>query len=513
MRHSEIALAVVATLLLARTSLADATRAQVTFSTGVVSAGTCLTGCVGGDEANQDSYVPTNGRLSHLYVHCPGATGGTYTIKKNHVSTGLACTIVSGTCAKTDVEVDYDAGDLIDLGTGINQRCLATVMVSENLNTAGTHNAIFQASKATGNPDFANCAQTDVASMGCGAPSVPRVDWIRAPSAGNFAAISCCHESTMIGGRSSTYQVEDLTTGFGANLTVTCDSGSRFNRDDTCTTHCDFNVGDKIAVLHTFVIGQLKSRGLWVEATGVPQTESAGVIDNFVGSETLYCNTNSACQVGSVSARAPHAMTLQKLYVDMQGTSTAPYVFTVWTGNTASLTASALTCTIEIGETACTNLGSSVTIAEGDYYNLQFTAQASHLGIGFTYEMSEALPPTPTPTVTDTPTITPTMGAPPDSCCDCGAGANCQDPVAGLCPTPCTICTGPCFCLPVATDTPTITATSTQTPTVTRTSVPITPAGFMLVVPAPTSTPTQTPTITDTPTSTDTPTETPTVTP
>lgn len=69
--------------------------------------------------------------------------------------------------------------------------------------------------------------------------------------------------------------------------------------------------------------------------------------------------------------------------------------------------------------------------------------------------------PTATPTSTETntktatPTVTPTRTptpVPTNSCCDCGADANCVDPetygVGWECPAGCTVCSGGCACVP-----------------------------------------------------------------
>jgi len=472
----------------------------VTFASVTSPNGGCLSNC-SGTVTWVDQIAPSNGRASHLFANCIGTgfnVGATYIWNVNGLDTTLRCTLAGAppqSCSDVTHEINYNAGDTVylhqDGRTGTGVECAVTMMISAFGSTTINHDSIVHFGKVFSNTGNSRCAQTSFAGIGC-ALGASAGGWFRAPSSGGkFSALGCTHDAAMLSGRSYTYTARNETSGFDSDMSVTCADGGRASSSTACINpYCTFSAGDKITINETYAVGQLMARGLWLEAHGVPQVSTSG--DALSTSLLKACAPNLPCStnVGSdgkpLAERATRATRVQKLQVDTSANVGGNLVVDVCTGSTNSVTCSGgLRCTITSGAKHCENFSDAVDIAEGDYYNVQYTDQPlsafpnTHY-LAYSIELAEVPPPT--PTVTRTPTPTPTAPPPctpiPGHCCDCGPDNQCKDPLCGdACPTPCIKCVDNCYCWPVL---------PTGTPTQTRT-----------VTPTATSTPTQTPTPAD----------------
>ncbi len=432
------------------------------------------------NEARQRLSLPSSGRLSNLYVKCGASlvASGVFTLRKNGTSTGLTCTVGnSATCTNSVDRVDYDAGDSLSMQVEVaaataNPACAVTVRVTANGADTTHHNPMLAwvpSATTTGINDRYCAAKTyDQTASRCESTNAnPGGAGVRIPSAGTFVALSQSIDAVSSG--TYTTMARNVTLGVDSDLAVPL-TNQLAASDTVCTSQCSISAGNAIA-LHTVHSGATDTRylGHVVEWSGTPV--------EFVGGGALLAGTSYgvmhlAWGTGQGGVLAASPARLQKLYCDLTASQSAATTCRVCVGiggGDVSTCTGTPSCTIAVGQTACSDLVTTYDIAAGDSYAVKVTGPSSPTGnISAAFELSE-IPPTPaptaTPTVTNTPSPTtpvpvdsPTFSPPPPPVPNLTATPRpSPTPIGTLTPTP----------------TPTVIASPTHTPTATATATPL----------------------------------------
>lgn len=451
--------------------------------------------------------MPTNGRISDLYVYCtPAISGGTqtFTLRKNNVATAVTCALTgsASTCSDTSNTNDYAAGDFIALthqgsgGAATVANCAGSYKVSPNGGGSGHVKMIWNAT-CTGSSfddgDFLTigCGTVYNTSSGSGGnnclPDATQNNrtWVM-PTSGTFSAMAVITSANIGASRSETYTLRNLTAAADTDLTVTISAGSGLTpiTDTTCSSNCTFSAGDIFTIrFNRTGTTETISRALTLEYSATTQGFFAtGVTDGaarFAIQGTEWDSTG-------IAPRIPISATVNAIYGWASSSTTGTGIVCTGAAGSPVCTGTRPTCTFS-ANTTCSDFSNPISLTAGDV--IYFQDSGTNKAMAYSADLGDEPTETPTPTsaASNTPTNTPT-----------------QTPTRTSTNTP--------------TFTPTNTPTITQTPTITpEPQEPQEDDPTFTPSPSPTvtgtSTPTRTSTHTPTNTSTDTPTFTPTDTP
>lgn len=382
----------------------------------------CWTSC-DNTEVNRDQIVPTSGRLSHLYVHCDTNSTVTFTWRKAGSNTVLTCsTSGSKDCSDTSDIVDYNAGDNLSFTAGSTTAgCMVSTMVSANGDTNADHAVILTAKNANGNVASTSCGPGRNLALSCqGTQNQHGYAMFAAPSGGgSFAALACTHDIVMASGRGFTYTARNDTDGTNSDITIACNDSSRSAQDTLCTSHCTINAGDYLGIDHTRTgLGQTVFPGWWLEISGVPQIIACGGLNQTIA-RTCTMQSTLGDTGTFLSIRAPRAGVFQHLRVTATAVLGQSVLVEICTGTSDPPTCGGgrPKCTLDASNATCSDLTSTIAVAEGDYYYVKVGADTANntIAINVAFESLEAPTPTPTRTPTNTrtrtntPTVTPTQ--------------------------------------------------------------------------------------------------------
>ena len=357
-------------------------------------------------EANASFSLPSAGRLSNLLVTCDTAiSAGTHTItlRKNGANTTLACVLSGGltSCADTTDTVDFASGDDLNLKV-VNAKsaqapgCRAVATLTASGSNAPHDNVITLQTDAEAPPDGQFCGMNIAAgntATTCTGSNADDVSIVM-PNSGTLTGLAAELNSKPGSGKSETFTVRNLTTGLDTGLAVTITSGINSNSTTTCASNCAFNAGDRLAIrLNRTGNAVSKTRSLTVSYTGAGSILASRRA--HFASGTNYGGYHSAIDTitpGTAAVAMDRPARLQNLYVHSTTVPTSAFTVTVCSGATSppSCSGPRPRCTVGTGSMACSDTTDVVTVAAGDYVEVQVQNQGDTSGtVGFSVELAD----------------------------------------------------------------------------------------------------------------------------
>ena len=358
-------------------------------------------------EANASFWVPSAGRISNLFVTCDSAvSAGTHTVtlRKNGANTALACVLSGGTasCGDTADAVDFVPGDDLNLRV-VNSKsaqapsCRGIASLTASGGSAPHDDVITLHTDAEAPTDGQFCGMNVAAgntATTCTSPTAADVA-ILMPNAGTLTGLAVQLNSKPGSGRSETFTVRNLTTGVDTGLGVTITSGVQGNTTTACTSSCAFSAGDRLAIRFNRTGSVVsKTRSLTVSYTGagsiVASRRAHFASGTSYGGYHLALDTTTP---GTAAVTMDRPAQLQNLYVHSTTAPTSSFTVTVCSGPTSppSCSGPRPRCTVGTGSTTCSDTTGVVTVATGDYVEVQVQNQGDTSGtVGFSVELVDA---------------------------------------------------------------------------------------------------------------------------
>jgi cysteine-rich repeat protein len=357
-------------------------------------------------ETNASFAMPSAGRVSHLFVSCATAvTTGTHTItlRKNGANTALGCAVSGGatSCVDAADAVDFAVGDELNLKV-VNSastdapscRALATLTASGGNAPHDDVITLQTDSEAPVDGQFCgmNIAAGDAATT-CASASSDDVSMVM-PSAGTLTGLAVRLSSNTGNGRTETFTVRNVTRAIDSGLAVTITTGNQSSSTATCTSNCTFSAGDRLAVRFNRTGAAIaRTRSLTVSYTGAGSTLASrgghfATTSRYGGYHLPFDTTTP----GAAAVAMDRPARLRNLYVHSTAAPTTSFVVTICSGPTSPPSCSGTRphCTVGIGATTCSDTANAVTVAEGDYVEVQIGNQGDTAGtVGFAVELTD----------------------------------------------------------------------------------------------------------------------------
>jgi cysteine-rich repeat protein len=356
------------------------------------------------NEANANFSVASPGRVSNLFVSCDTAIiSGTHTItlRKNGANTALACAVSGGatSCVDTVDTVDFASGDTLNLRVANSKSaqapaCRASATLTANGSSAPHDDVITLHADSEAPADGQFCGMNITpgnTATTCASPNADDVSIVM-PRAGTLTGLAVRLNSNLGSGRSETFTVRNLTTGLDTGLAVTITSGAQTASTATCTSNCAFSAGDRLAIrLNRTGSAVTKTRSLTLSYTGAGSilTSRGGHFNSGTnyGGYHLAMDTTTP---GAAAVSMDRPAKLQNLYVHSTTAPASSFMVTVCSGPTSPPSCSGVRprCTVAIGSTTCDDTTNSVSVAQGDYVEVQVQNQGDTSGtVGFSVEV------------------------------------------------------------------------------------------------------------------------------
>ena len=351
--------------------------------------------------------MPSPGRISNLLVTCDSAiTAGTHTVtlRKNGANTALGCVVSGGatSCNDSIDAVDFAAGDDLNLRV-VNAKsaqapgCRGIATLTASGGSAPHDNVITLHTDAEAPTDGQFCGMNIAAgntATTCTSANADDVSIIM-PHAGTLTGLAVQLNSKPGSGHSETFTVRNLTTTVDTGLAVTVTSGIQGNITTTCTSGCTFSAGDRLAIRFNRTGGAVsKTRSLTLAYSGAGSVLTSRRA--HFASGTNYGGYHlgvDAATPGTAAVAMDRPARLQNLYVHSTTTPTMAFAVTVCSGPTSppSCSGPRPRCTIGIGSTTCSDTTNVITVAEGDYVEVQVQNQGDTTGtVGFSVELVDS---------------------------------------------------------------------------------------------------------------------------
>jgi hypothetical protein len=359
--------------------------------------------------ANEDKTsftLPTGGRASDFLVTCTDAIvsgSHTVTLRMNGVDTAVGCVLSGGASSCSDAldVVDFAATDRLNLkivnsASTEKPACRALATLTAAGGSAPHDNVITLQTDGESPADGCYCGMNISPGNGattCTSTSADDVAIVM-PSTGTLTGLAVVLNNTLPSTKSETYTVQNLTTGADVGLSATIGGDEDSASTAVCTSNCMFVEGDRLAIRYERIgSGTSRIRSIAVSYVGAGSTFTSR--SKRFSSGTRYTGNHldfATTQAGGAAIRMDRPAVLRNLYVDSTTLPTTPFSVTVCTGASSppSCAGSRPQCTVPLGSTSCSDTITSVSVAAGDYVEVEIGGQGSTGGtLGFSFEVAD----------------------------------------------------------------------------------------------------------------------------
>jgi len=214
------------------------------------------------------------------------------------------------------------------------------------------------------------------------------------PHAGALTGLAVQLNSKPGSGHSETFTVRNLTTSIDTGLTVTVTSGVQGSTTTACTTNCTFNAGDRLAIRFNrtgSAASRTRSLTLAYSGAGSVLTSRRAHFASGTNYGGYHLGVDTATP-GTAAIAMDRPTRLQNLYVHSTTTPTTAFSVTVCSGPTSppSCSGPRPRCTVGTGSSTCSDTTDVVTVAVGDFVEVQVQSQGDTSGtVGFSVELAD----------------------------------------------------------------------------------------------------------------------------
>jgi hypothetical protein len=344
--------------------------------------------------------------VSDFLVTCAEAiTSGSHTVtlRMNGADTAVGCILSDGASSCSDGldGLDFAATDrlnlrIVNIASTQKPACRAIATLTAAGGSAPHDNVITLHTDAEGPASGRFCGMNVSAGNGattCTSASADDVAIVM-PSTGSFTGLAVVLNTTLPSAKSETYTVQNLTTGGDVGLSVTIGSAEDAASTAVCTSNCLFVAGDRIAIRYERVgTGTTRTRSIALSHVGAGSTFTSRSV--HFSSGTRYTGNHLAFDTtlaGGAAFRMERPAVLRSLYVDSTTLPATAFTVTVCTGTSSppSCVGTRPQCTVNLGSTSCSDTSTSVSVAAGDYVEVQIGGQGNTAGtLGFSFEVAD----------------------------------------------------------------------------------------------------------------------------